>query len=235
MSDSFRIGMLLFPDLTHLDLTGPHEVFSRMPNSQIFLLAESKIPVRSEKGLTILPDLSLEECPDLDLLFIPGGVGVNRLMENQSVLTWIRKKNENLRYITSVCTGSLVLAAAGLLSGYKATTHWLSLPVLSLFPDIEISTERVVFDRNRITGGGITAGIDFALRVVSEIRGKQIAEEIQLMLEYNPEPPFQSGHPSTSPPELVQQIREARKNGQDLRMEIAKRAITNLKSVKAIL
>ncbi|TGK62425.1 DJ-1/PfpI family protein [Leptospira wolffii] len=227
MSEKFRIGMILFPDLTQLDLTGPYEVFSRMPDSEILLLAETKEAVRSEKGLSILPDRTWEGVSDLDLVFVPGGIGVNPMMENENLLSWIRARSKSCKYMTSVCTGSLVLAAAGVLDGYKATTHWLSLPVLELFPEIEISTDRVVIDRNRITGGGITAGIDFALRVVSEIRGSEAAQEIQLMMEYNPDPPFRSGHPSVSPPSLVDKIRESRKKAQDLRMEIAKRAISD--------
>ncbi|PJZ26803.1 thiamine biosynthesis protein ThiJ [Leptospira hartskeerlii] len=228
MQEPFNIGLLIFPDLTPLDFVGPYEVFSRMKNSKVHIIAETKDPVPSERGLFILPDRSLDENIDLDLVLIPGGLGVNRLMENEKVLNWLREKSKTSKYISSVCTGSLVLAAAGLLNGYKATTHWLSLDVLKLFPKIDVKEDRVMIDRDRITGGGVTAGIDFALRVVAEIQGQKAAEEIQLMIEYNPEPPFLSGHPKTANPDIVSETRSSKKKAQDLRKEIAVRSIERL-------
>lgn len=228
MQDPFNIGLPIFPDLTPLDFVGPYEVFSRMKNSKVHVIAETKDPIPSERGLFILPDRSLDESIDLDLVLVPGGLGVNRLMENESILNWLREKSKTSRYISSVCTGSLVLAAAGLLHGYKATTHWLSLDVLKLFPEIDVKEDRVVIDRDRITGGGVTAGIDFALQVVAEIQGPKAAEEIQLMIEYNPEPPFLSGHPKTAKPDLVSETRVSKKKSQDLRKEIAVRSIAKL-------
>ncbi|MEI1278032.1 DJ-1/PfpI family protein [Leptospira venezuelensis] len=228
MQEPFNIGLLIFPDLTPLDFVGPYEVFSRMKNSKVYVIAETKDAIPSERGLFILPDKSLDENVDLHLVLVPGGLGVNRLMENEKVLNWLREKSKTCRYISSVCTGSLVLAAAGLLNGYKATTHWLSLDVLKLFPEIDVKEDRVIIDRDRITGGGVTAGIDFALRVVAEIQGQKAAEEIQLMIEYNPEPPFLSGHPKTANPNLVSETRVSKKKGQDLRKEIAARSIERL-------
>lgn len=228
MQEPFNIGLLIFPDLTPLDFVGPYEVFSRMKNSKVYVIAETKEPIPSERGLFILPDRTLDENIDLDLVLIPGGLGVNRLMENEKVLNWLKEKSKTSKYISSVCTGSLVLAAAGLLNGYKATTHWLSLDVLKLFPEIDVKEDRVIIDRDRITGGGVTAGIDFALQVVAEIQGQKAAEEIQLMIEYNPEPPFLSGHPKTAKPDLVSETRASKKKAQDLRKEIAVRSITRL-------
>ncbi|MCR1794153.1 DJ-1/PfpI family protein [Leptospira sp. WS58.C1] len=225
MQEPFHIGLLIFPDLTPLDFVGPYEVFSRMKNSKIYVIAETKEPIPSEKGLFILPDRTMDENIDLDLVLVPGGLGVNRLMENEKVLSWLREKSKTSRYISSVCTGSLVLAAAGLLNGYKATTHWLSLDVLRFFPEIDVKEDRVVIDRDRITGGGVTAGIDFALRIVAEIQGQKSAEEIQLMIEYNPKPPFVSGHPNTADPDLVSEIQVTREKAQELRKEIATRSI----------
>ncbi|TGK40423.1 DJ-1/PfpI family protein [Leptospira andrefontaineae] len=228
MQDQFNIGLLIFPDLTPLDFVGPYEVFSRMKNSKVHVIAETKDPIPSERGLSILPDRTLDENLDLELVLVPGGLGVNRLMENEKILNWLREKSKTSRYISSVCTGSLVLAAAGLLNGYKATTHWLSLDVLKLFPEIDVKEDRVVIDRDRITGGGVTAGIDFALQVVAEIQGQKAAEEIQLMIEYNPEPPFLSGHPKTANPDLVSETRNSRRKAQEIRKEIAKEAIQKL-------
>ncbi|GBF39113.1 DJ-1/PfpI family protein [Leptospira johnsonii] len=228
MQKPFNIGLLIFPDLTPLDFVGPYEVFSRMKNSKVYVIAETKEPIPSERGLFILPDRNLDENIDLDLVLVPGGLGVNRLMENERILNWLREKSKTSKYICSVCTGSLVLAAAGLLNGYKATTHWLSLDVLKLFPNIDVREDRVVIDRDRITGGGVTAGIDFALQVVAEIQGEKAAEEIQLMIEYNPEPPFLSGHPKSANPDLVSETKTSRKKAQDLRKEIAIRSIERL-------
>ncbi|TGK08075.1 DJ-1/PfpI family protein [Leptospira selangorensis] len=228
MQETFNIGLLIFPDLTPLDFVGPYEVFSRMKNSKVYVIAETKEPITSERGLPILPDKTLDENIDLDLVLVPGGLGINRLMENEKVLNWLKEKSKTSKYVSSVCTGSLVLAAAGLLNGYKATTHWLSLDVLKLFPEIDVKEDRVIIDRDRITGGGVTAGIDFALQVVAEIQGQKAAEEIQLMIEYNPEPPFLSGHPKTAKPDLVLETIASKKKSQDLRKEIAARSIARL-------
>lgn len=202
-----RVGMLLFPNLTQLDLTGPYEVFSRMPRTQIHLLAPSPDPVVSEKGLTLLPDTSFEACPSLDIIFVPGGPGINALLTDPVYINFLQNQAQKAKYITSVCTGSLVLAAAGLLEGYRATTHWLSMDLLAAF-GVHTSEERVVIDRNRITGGGVTAGIDIALTIASRLFDENVAKSIQLAIEYNPAPPFHCGHPSTTDPEIVKRVQE---------------------------
>ena len=224
------IGMVLFPGLTQLDLAGPYEVFARMPNAQVHLIASTMEPVRSERGLTLMPDMTLAQSPPLDVLCVPGGPGVNALMENESFLAWLRDQAARARYVTAVCTGALVLGAAGLLRGYRATTHWLSLDLLPLFGAQPVE-ERVVIDRNRITGGGVTAGIDFGLVVAAQLYGETTAQEIQLMLEYDPAPPFQSGSPRTADPALVEDVRRSRQRMQNERRMLAERAAARLEKI----
>ncbi len=199
------IGMLLFPDLTQLDLTGPYEVFARLPATTVHLLAETLHPVRSEYGLTITPDATWASSPPLDVIFVPGGVGVNAMMEHAALLKFLHEQSTSAAYLTAVCTGTLALGAAGLLHGYRAATHWLSRDLLPLF-GAQPADERVVVDHNRITGGGATAGIDFGLHVAAVLRDERTAQEIQLMMEYNPQPPFNSGSPTTADPSLVQHV-----------------------------
>src|SRR5262245_43705384 len=218
------IGMLLFPNLTQLDLSGPHEVFARMPDTRVLLLAEATAPVRSESGLLLQPDLPLDQAPQLDVLFVPGGRGVGEAIRSGRTLDFLRSQAERARYVTAVCTGSLVLGAAGLLRGYRATTHWLSLDLLPLVGATPVR-ERVVVDRNRITGGGVTAGLDFGLRVAAELHGETAAQEIQLLLEYDPAPPFQAGSPDSAPPELVERLREQRRPLQEQRRRLLEEAL----------
>jgi cyclohexyl-isocyanide hydratase len=225
--EPLSIGMALFPNLTQLDLTAPYEVFSRIPNAKIHLLAATLGPVRSEQGLTIIPDTRFDAAPSLDILFVPGGPGINDMLEDTPFLSFLQEQGRQAKYVTSVCTGSLLLAAAGLLQGYRATTHWLSLDLLPLL-GVQPVAERVVIDRNRITGGGITAGIDFGLVVAAEVCGAPAAQAIQLMLEYNPAPPFNSGSPTTADPALVASVAHARKAMQQTRREIVRRAAARL-------
>lgn len=222
------IGLLLFPNLTQLDATGPYEVFSRMPGATVTLIAATAAPVRSERGLTISPDATFENAPALDIICVPGGVGVNTAMEDQATLAFLQHRAGAARYVTSVCTGALLLGAAGLLRGYKATTHWLSLDLLPVFGAKAVN-ERVVIDRNRITGGGVTAGIDFGLALAAELYGKEAAQEIQLMMEYDPAPPFPGGSPRSAPPDLVRSVIRARTKVQLERRAIAERAAARLK------
>ena len=224
-----RVGLILFPDLTQLDLTGPYEVFVRMPDAHVHLIAAALEPVRSERGLTITPDTTFSNAPQMDILCVPGGVGVNALMEDAEALQFLRAQADGAQYVTSVCTGALVLGAAGLLRGYRATTHWLSMDLLPLFGAIAVA-ERVVVDRNRITGGGVTAGIDFALAVAAEVHSRAVAEEIQLMIEYDPAPPFAGGSPATAPAHVVQSVINARQRVQSARRTIAERASARLTS-----
>jgi len=221
------VGLVLFPDLTQLDLTGPYEVFARMPKTTVHLVGATLEPVRSEKGLKIIPDSAFDRVGPLDILCVPGGLGVNRMMEDDALLDFLRRQAREARYVTSVCTGALLLGAAGLLRGYRATTHWLSLELLPLF-GAEAVDERVVIDRNRITGGGVTAGIDFGLVVASEVHGAAAAQEIQLMIEYRPAPPFHSGSRDTAPPDVLQRVIDTRTPVQAERRAIAERAASRL-------
>jgi len=189
--------MLLFPGMTQLDLTGPYEVFCRMPDTLVSLLSATATPVRTEWGLTITPDRTFAEAETQDLLCVPGGWGVTAQLANDEMLAFLRAHEGRARYLTSVCSGALILGAAGLLRGYRATTHWMSHEMLAAF-GAQAVDERVVVDRDRITGGGVTAGIDFGLAVAGELFGATVAQEIQLAIEYNPAPPYNAGSPMTA-------------------------------------
>jgi cyclohexyl-isocyanide hydratase len=207
--------MLLFPRMTQLDLTGPFEVFTRLPDAQVLLLSKTLEPVEADSGLRLLPCATLRDCPQLDVICVPGGPGVNALMEDAEVLDWLRRQAEQARYVSSVCTGSLVLGAAGLLRGKHATSHWNSHDMLPAFG--AIPTEgRVVRDGNLFTASGVTAGIDFALTMVAELAGSQVARAIQLQIEYAPAPPFDAGTPESAPSDIV---RAARARGAAMRKE----------------
>lgn len=199
---TLRIGLLLFPDVTQLDLTGPAEVFARMPGAEVVLIWKTLDPVASDRGLRILPSATFGDCGRLDVICVPGGPGQIALMEDAETLQFLRRVAADCRLVTSVCTGSLVLGAAGLLTGYRATSHWTSIDQLSLLGAFPVQ-ERVVRDRDRITGAGVTSGIDFALTVVAELAGDEVAQGVQLQMEYDPEPPFQAGSPRSAPAGLV--------------------------------
>jgi len=199
---TLHIGLLLFPNVQQLDLTGPYEVFASLPNVTVHLIWKTLDPVRASTGLTLTPDTDFQGCPALDVICIPGGKGVDELMEDSQTLAFIRRQAQNARFVTSVCTGALVLGAAGLLRGRRATTHWASHGLLEALGAIPVQA-RVVRDGNLMTGGGITAGIDFALTLAGELLGELEAQATQLQLEYAPAPPFNSGHPETAPVEVV--------------------------------
>ena len=191
---ALTIGFLVFPKVQQLDLTGPYEVFASIPGADVRLIWKDLDPIVSATGLVLIPDTRLAEAPQLDVLCVPGGVGVNALMEDEAVLAFLRRQSESARYVASVCTGALVLAAAGLLAGRRATTHWAShdfLARLGVVPE----QARVVVDGRFISGGGVTAGIDMALTLTAELLGREQAEAIQLNLEYAPAPPFAAGRP----------------------------------------
>jgi len=217
-----RINALIFPAMTQLDFTGPYEVFGSLPDTEVRVVAPTLEPVVAGHGLRFLPDVALADAPPCDLLFVPGGAGVSAMMQDRVVLEWLRDQAGGARYVTSVCTGALVLGAAGLLKGYRATTHWLSLDLLAEFGAIP-EKDRVVTDRNRITGGGVTAGIDFALTVAADVYGSETARGIQLMLEYDPAPPFRGGHPDRAEPALVTAMRRKRAGLQSRRLEEVRR------------
>ncbi|MGE9553545.1 DJ-1/PfpI family protein [Erwinia amylovora] len=230
MSDSActSIGLLLFPALTQLDLTGPYEVFARAPDTDVHLIWKNLDPVVSDRGMAILPTSTFDTCSKLDVICVPGGPGQINLMEDEEVLSFIRTQSMHARLVTSVCTGSLVLGAAGLLDGYKATTHWASLDQLALL-GAEPINERVVRDRNRITGAGVTSGIDFALNVVSEIYGRDIAQNIQLHMEYDPDPPFACGSPRTASEAQLKKAQQQAASFIEKRRQITIRAASKLK------
>ncbi|NVJ99301.1 MAG: DJ-1/PfpI family protein [Alphaproteobacteria bacterium] len=200
-----KIGFLLYPNMTQLDFTGPYEVLSRMPGAEVYLAAMSLDPIKADTGLRFLPDTLLEDCPLLDVLCVPGGPHVDDWFDNAEIIDFLKKQGQQAKYVTSVCTGSLILGAAGLLDGYRAATHWTSLEYLKPFGAIP-DRARVVVDRNRITGGGVTAGIDFAFTVVAELQGEAVAKSIQLALEYNPAAPFKGGHPDAAEPAIVDAV-----------------------------
>ncbi|HET7542476.1 MAG TPA: DJ-1/PfpI family protein [Polyangiaceae bacterium] len=202
---TIRIAMLLFPDITQLDLTAPYEVLARLPDAQVSLVWKSLEPVTSGTGLRLTPNATLAEAAPADVLFVPGGSGLVPLLRDEQVLEFVRRQAATARWVTAVCTGSLLLGAAGLLEGYRATTHWAYHDFLERCGAIPVR-ERVVTDRNRITAGGVTAGMDFALRLAAELAGEQLARGIQLGLEYDPAPPFDSGTPERATPELVRSV-----------------------------
>jgi cyclohexyl-isocyanide hydratase len=199
--------MLLFPRLTQLDLTGPFELFHRVPGARVHLVWKDLQPVRADSGMAIVPTTTLADCPPLDVLCVPGGYGQALLADDEAVLAFLRRQGEHARYVTSVCTGALLLGAAGLLDGYAATTHWAYVDQLAAF-GARYTPGRVVVDRNRITGGGVTAGIDFGLTLVAKLAGEEVAQAIQLGLEYDPEPPFRRGRPELADPAIVAAVRK---------------------------
>jgi len=190
----FNIGFVIFPDITQLDFTGPLQVLSRVPGATTHIAAETLDPVPTDCGLSLLPTITFATCPDLDVICIPGGFGVVAAMTDKELLAFVRRHAETARYVTSVCTGAFVLGAAGLLEGRRATTHWA---YTDLLPEVGAVHEkgRMVRDGNVVTAGGATSGIDFGFLLVAEIAGADVAEAIQLAIEYDPEPPFSSGHP----------------------------------------
>ena len=199
---ALHIGLLIFPNVQQLDLTGPYEVFASLPEVTVHLVWKTLAPIRSSTGLTLTPDTVFESCPPLDVICIPGGKGVDALMEDAETLAFIQRQAQGARFVTSVCTGALVLGAAGLLRGRRATTHWASHGLLEALGAIPVQA-RVVRDGNLMTGGGITAGIDFALTLAGELFGALEAQATQLQLEYAPAPPFNAGHPETAPAEVL--------------------------------
>jgi cyclohexyl-isocyanide hydratase len=223
MSAPLQIGILIFPRVTQLDLTGPLQVFSSVPGAKVHLIWKRIEPVASDSVLTLTPTITFADCPQLDVICVPGGGGTDDMVNDEEMLEFLRKQAAGAKYITSVCTGSLVLGAAGLLRGYRAATHWTAMEFLSAFGAVPTRT-RVCVDRNRITGGGVTAGIDFALTLVSLLVDRPTAELIQLRLEYNPAPPFNSGTPDTAPPEILSLMKEKIAPNQQRRGEAIARA-----------
>lgn len=194
----FHSGFLLFPNVTQLDFTGPLQVLHRLPGATTHIVAKTLDPVPSDCGLSLVPTTTFADCPPLDLICIPGGFGVDQAMADAETMAFVKRQGAQAKYVTSVCTGAFILGAAGLLRGKRATTHWAYrefLPLVGATPE----HARVVRDGNTFTGGGVTAGIDFALTMIAEIAGADVAQTIQLAIEYDPAPPFDSGSPERAP------------------------------------
>ncbi|WP_065257438.1 isonitrile hydratase [Pseudomonas bananamidigenes] len=224
---ALQIGFLLFPQVQQLDLTGPYDVLASLPDVQVHLIWKDLVPVTSSTGLLLKPTITFDDCPNLDVICVPGGAGVGPLMEDEQTLAFIKAQAAQARYVTSVCTGSLVLGAAGLLQGKRATTHWAYHELLPTLGAIAVK-DRVVRDGNLFTGGGITAGIDFALTLAEELVGADKAQLIQLQLEYAPAPPFDAGSPETAPSAIVEEARKRAAPSLKLRTEITERAAAKL-------
>ncbi|NRO96466.1 DJ-1/PfpI family protein [Paraburkholderia sp. NMBU_R16] len=204
---TLQVGFLVFPEVQQLDLTGPHDVLASLPDTTVHLVWKTRESVASSSGLLLTPSITFSDCPQLDVICIPGGSGVTNLMRDEETIAFVRKQAAGARYVTSVCTGSLLLGAAGLLRGRRATTHWAFHSLLE--PLGAIATHgRVVRDGNLLTGGGVTAGIDFALTIAAELAGDDEAQAIQLELEYAPAPPFDSGSPDTAPAHILAMSKE---------------------------
>jgi len=202
---TFHIGFVIFPNLTQLDFAGPLEVLNRLPEAKTHIVAKSLDPVPSDCGLSLLPTTTFRDCCQLDLICVPGGSGVVGVITDRETVDFVRRQAAGARYITSVCTGAFVLGVAGLLKGRRATTHWAYTDLLRLV-GATFEKARIVEDRNVITAGGVTSGIDFALHIAAEIAGKETAQAIQLSIEYDPAPPFTSGHPDCVPASVAARV-----------------------------
>jgi cyclohexyl-isocyanide hydratase len=207
MAEPLHIGILIYPNVTQLDATGPAQVLARVPGAELHMIWKTRDPIPTDAGFSIVPNTTFADCLRLDVICVPGGGGQVALMTDPETLDFLRKQAVTARYVTSVCTGSLVLGAAGLLKGYRSACHWAWRDMLKFFGATPVA-ERVVRDRNRISGGGVTAGIDFGLTVAAELAGEEVAKSIQLVLEYDPQPPFDSGSPEKAGPERVKRLRE---------------------------
>lgn len=201
-----QIGFLIYPGVIQLDVMGAYQVLAFPPNTQIHLLWKTLTSITSNEGLVLMPTVTLADCPRLDVICVPGGgLGQVDVMSDEEILAFLRKQGAIAQYVTSVCTGSLILASAGLLQGYRATCHWAFRDQLSML-GVDVVPKRVVIDRNRVTGAGVTSGIDFGLTLVSLLCGEEMAKMTQLMMEYSPEPPFDAGTPKAAGEEVVKPL-----------------------------
>ncbi len=232
MTSTLQIGILFFPAVTQLDAMGPAQVLSRLPGAKMHMIWKTRDPVTTDSGFAVLPTTTFADCPQLDVICVPGGVGQVALMNDLETLAFLRHQAEGARFVTSVCTGSLVLAAAGLLKGYRSACHWSVRDELAAFGAIPVA-ERVVRDRNRLSGGGVTAGIDFGLTLAAELAGEQVARAIQLMMEYDPNPPFDSGSPEKAGPELVALYKQRTAGMMDQRREANRTAAARVAAASA--
>jgi putative intracellular protease/amidase len=203
-----EIAILVYPGFAALDAVGPYEVLSRMPGAKVTFVAEQAVPQRTDTTqLAILADATIEQLPHPDIVLVPGGPGQTALMGDGPVHEWLRAAHETSTWTTSVCTGSLVLAAAGLLDGKRATSNWQAIEQLRALGADALEEERVVFEGKIVTSAGVTAGIDMALQLAARIGGDQLAQAIQLGIEYDPQPPFDAGSPAKAPAEIVEAVR----------------------------
>ena len=225
---TLQIGFLLFPGIQQLDLTGPYDVLGSLPDVALHLLWKDLTPVTSSTGLVFTPTMTYADCPRLDVICVPGGAGVGALMEDPHTLDFLKDQAQTARYVTSVCTGSLVLGAAGLLRGRKATTHWAYHDLLAPLGAIAVQA-RVVRDGNLFTGGGITAGIDFALTLAAELYSEDVAQRVQLQIEYAPAPPFDAGSPQTAPKHVLEDADQRTAESRRVRAEVVARAAARLR------
>jgi cyclohexyl-isocyanide hydratase len=222
---SLGVAMVVFPGFTQLDLTGAFEVLARVPGARVSIVAARREPVRSDTGLSLGVDAAFGEIESCEVLFVPGGPGINGALRDESLLAFVRDRGARAKWVTSVCTGALVLGAAGLLRGHRATTHWLSVDLLPIFGATHVDA-RVVVDGNRVTGGGVTAGIDFALRLAALVAGDDVARSIQLLLEYDPAPPFDAGSPRRAPGAMVEAMKAERAAVQSERRALLEAIVT---------
>src|SRR5581483_6062204 len=197
------VGIFIWPEMTMLDVLGPHQALGTAPGIEVFTFARSKEPLVTDTGLTIVPDHDFSDLPPCDVLLVGGGANPYPEMKIPEVTETLARVGAQAKYVTSVCTGALFLAEAGLLNGYRANTHWSARQVLASYPGVELADGRVVVDRNRVSGGGVTAGLDIALSLIAILIDEATASFVQLILEYNPAPPFTTGHPDTAPAEMV--------------------------------
>lgn len=226
-----EIGFLVFPGMLQLDFTGAYGVLAAGPETRIHLMWKDKNHVLSSDGLAFAPTITLHDCPQLDVLCVPGGAGILSLLEDGEVLDFLRRQAPGAAYVSSVCTGTLVLGAAGLLRGFKAATHWSSTSLLAPFHASYVP-QRVVVDGNRITAAGVTSGIDMALTLASLLWGETMAQTIALNMEYAPEPPFMAGSPHTAPVAVVNALREKNSQRQKAREEAVQRAAARLDTLQ---
>ncbi|WP_322022285.1 DJ-1/PfpI family protein [Burkholderia sp. BCC1977] len=215
---TLHIGLLVFPGVQQLDLTGPHDVLASLPDAVVHLVWKSRDSVASSSGLALAPTCTFDDCPPLDVICVPGGIGINDLLLDAETIAFVRQRAAAARYVTSVCTGALLLGVAGLLRGRRATTHWAFHSLLEPLGAVPVR-ERVVRDGNLITGGGVTAGIDFALTIAAELVGDEEAQAIQLALEYAPAPPFDAGSPDTAPASVLTRVTERSAAGLEKRRQ----------------
>lgn len=234
---TIHVGLLLFPDVQQLDIIGPHDMLTGLPDVQTHMVWKTLDPIRTNTGLRMIPDTTFVTCPPLDVLLVPGGAGVNALLTDTEATLFLRATAAKARYVTSVCTGSLVLAAAGLLRGRRATSHWRFRDILAEGGAIP-TPGRIVTDKQEgaytvISGGGVTAGIDFALTLAAELVGEEAAMRKQLYIEYAPAPPFNAGSPESAPREVLEKVLEATEGSVKARTETVRAGVEMTKRLEA--